>query len=437
MQTDWFQNGPWLAVTVLSRQARIRTLLPQGGTTPVHNAAAVLRLGHEHVFHPCYCAYSLWAMAFLGSCLSFLSSPCYCCCRCNAPSMTASLSTFLTVDTGFWGDLALKVLVNVSPSVQWANKVAEPWLGLPFGVYLHSGRPRRQRRLTVVSADASVWNKLPLFAAPEPELEQRRYEQAGSAFLSKLPLDVRMIVYDMVLGGKTFHVSAGDNHSRIYHYICEVPDRITKSQIHGQCYQLTVKRPSSAPREDYSQASGLLPLVSTCRKVYSEAIGVLYGANKFEFTQIHTAFRFLTRMVPQPRLPAIRHFVLKMAVPRHPDLNSRTKRDWQDLFRLFSQEMSGLQSLHLTLGLLESVKQQIRDTPDTEGISWIKPMMRMAVDGYASRRCKTQLVIDGVTHDLVQIYRTTPVGHTDIFPEMRMDGACTTLHQRIRVSLGG
>jgi hypothetical protein len=64
-------------------------------------------------------------------------------------------------------------------------------------------------------------------------------------------------------------------------------------------------------------------------------------------------------------------------------------------------------------------------------------MMAMAVDAYNRRGCKVQLVIDGVSHDLMHIYLSTPVGHTEIFPEMRMDGACTTLHQRVRVSLGG
>ena len=161
---------------------------------------------------------------------------------------TASLHPFLTTDSGFWGDLALKVLVNVSPSVQWANKVAEPWLGLPYGVYLHGGRPRRPRALTMATAspEQSAWYRLQLFAALSSG--QTCDDQPNSGFLSKLPLDVRVMIYDLVLGGSTIHVSAGDNHSRIYHFICKVPQRITESQIHGQCHQLTTKRPSAAPR---------------------------------------------------------------------------------------------------------------------------------------------------------------------------------------------
>lgn len=350
--------------------------------------------------------------------------------------MAPALTPYLTSDADFWGDLALKVLVNVSPSVQWANKMADPFLGLPFGAYIHGGRPRRQRRLTMTAkSDDSLWSRLHLFSAED--IAGETYEQSQSSFLSKLPLDVRMIIYEMVLGNMTFHVSAGDNHSRIHHFVCRVPDRIAQSQAHGQCHDLTSKRPTSAPREANPHATGLLPLLVTCRKVYSEAINILYSANRFEFTQIHTAFRFLTRMVPQPRLPVIRHFILKMAVPRHPDLNSRTKRDWRDLFKLFSSEMPGLQSLHLTLMMLENVKQTIRETADADGTTWIKPMMSMAVEGYEKRGCRTQLVIDGTSHDLISIYRSTPVGHAEIFPEMRLDGACITLHQRIRISLGG
>jgi hypothetical protein len=350
---------------------------------------------------------------------------------------TASLNPFLTTDPGFWGDLALKILLNVSPSNQWAHKVAEPWQGLPYGFYLHGGRPRRPRTLTIAttSPEDSLWHRLQVLAALSSD--QRCNSQPESGFLSRLPLDVRMIIYDLVLGGSTIHVSAANNNSRIYHFICQAPDRITQSQSHDQCHQLTTQRPSSNPREQYSQATGLLPLLVTCRQVYSEAIHTLYSSNAFEFTQIHTAFRFLTRMIPQPRLPVIRHLVLKMATPRHPLLNSRTKRDWNDLFHFFSSEISGLQSLHLTLNLLESVKQTIRDTGDSDGALWIKPMMEMAVDAYNRRGCKVQLVIDQVSHDLIHIHQSTPVGHTEIFPEMRMDGSCTTLHQRIRHSLGG
>ncbi|OQO13365.1 hypothetical protein B0A48_01593 [Cryoendolithus antarcticus] len=350
----------------------------------------------------------------------------------------ADLSTFLTADTGFWGDLALKVLVNASPSVQWANRIAEPWQGLPFGPYLHGGRPRRQRSLTVREGIGMIsgWMSLARLGTREVDI-QIGYEQEDSPFFALLPFDVRMIIYDMVLGGMTFHVSAGDNHSRIFHLICQDPSRITQTQQHDRCHQSQLKRPSSAPRDDSKHATGLLPWLTTCRRAYSETIDLLYSANRFEFTQIHTSFRFLTRMIPQPRLPALRHIVLKMAVPRHPDLNSRTKRDWQDLFDLFSKQMTGLQSLQLTLGMLESVKQQIRETADSDGVSWIRPMMIVAVDGYAKRRCKVYLAIEGVRHDLVHIWRSVPEGHSEVFPEMKIDGACTRLHQRIRMSLGG
>ncbi|KAK6433691.1 hypothetical protein LTR95_010133, partial [Oleoguttula sp. CCFEE 5521] len=235
----------------------------------------------------------------------------------------ADLSTFLTADTGFWGDLALKVLVNASPSVQWANRIAEPWQGLPFGPYLHGGRPRRQRSLTVREGTGPISGWMSLAGLGTREVDMPiGYEQEDSPFFASLPLDIRMIIYDMVLGGMTFHVSAGDNHSRIFHLICQDPSRITQTQQHDRCHQSQLKRPSSAPREDSKHATGLLPWLTTCRRAYSETIDLLYSANRFEFTQIHTSFRFLTRMIPQPRLPALRHIVLKMAVPRHPDLNS-------------------------------------------------------------------------------------------------------------------
>ncbi|KAK5136067.1 hypothetical protein LTR08_004117 [Meristemomyces frigidus] len=308
------------------------------------------------------------------------------------------------VDLGSWGDSAINAWVNLNPSTPWANKLAERVKGLPFGSYLHTVPPRRRALTGPTNPDQqSIWRVLQLFSTSEPE--QRYHEQADCGFLSKLPLDIRMIIYDMVLGGMIFHLDAQNPKSRILLYICNRPDAINDSN--HQCHELSTKRPSSAPRADYKDATGLLPLLTTCRQVYSESIQTLYGANTFEFTKNSAAFRFLKVMIPPQRLHNIRHYRMRMQLPHHPSINSRSRRDWNDLFSFLTNEMDGLLSLRLAIQMLQPAQVYIQETPDVDGADWIRPMVLMAIDANRRRGCKVEIVTGGVTHDLNQVYRNT------------------------------
>lgn len=134
------------------------------------------------------------------------------------------------------------------------------------------------------------------------------------------------------------------------------------------------------PRESGAGAGatvGLLALLLTCRKVYSEAIGTLYCSNTFVFSQNFAAFRFLRFMIPPQRLSCIRQFRLHMRIPRHPGLHNRANRDWIDLWRFFGTQMTGLQVLYLELQMLQPTEAQIEATPDSEAEGWIEPIITM------------------------------------------------------------
>jgi len=327
----------------------------------------------------------------------------------------------------------MNAFVQLSPSPAWANKIVGPYKGLPFHDYLHASPPRRQRTLTgpVDPAQGSLWHRFQVFAAVEPE--QQFSEQAQSRLLSQLPLDIRMIIYEMVLGGMIFHLNAQDRRSRILHHVCAHPETINDPT--HQCHELSTKRPSSNPREEYREATGLLPLLVTCRLVYSEAIETLYRANTFEFTQNFAAFRFLRLLIPPQRLHDISHFRMRMRVPHHPTINSRSRRDWTDLFSFFSTEMNGLQSLFLVLDPNQPMKAHILETADHEGVEWVKPMVLMAVDANRKRACKVEIVTEGVIHVLNKIFKETASENTTASYDHILEMACTTVHKRIRLSL--
>lgn len=319
----------------------------------------------------------------------------------------------------------ITTLGALSPSVQWANSQLEPYRGLPFGPYLHSSRPRRPRALTAPLSEPSgaLWQTLQNITASEPP--QCTSQQTQCAFLTALPLDVRVIVYDMVLGGETYHISAASPKDRIRSFACQVPQRINE-HVHGECH---------VPLRTGSRQ--LLSLLYTCRKIYSETVEILYKTNTFEFTQTFCAMRLLKIMLPPQRLGSIRRLRYYMRIPRHPTLNSRSKRDWDDLWQFFATELSGVQHLHIRLAMLQPMEAQIRETDDEVGAEWIRPMVEMAVGAHSRRRCMVHIVVMDMTLDLVRLVQSlSPVLPADVTElGVPMKTACALVHERIRSAL--
>lgn len=282
----------------------------------------------------------------------------------------------------------------------------------------------------------SFWHKLQVFSSIEPE--QRTYLQDQCAFLSKLPLDVRVIVYEMVLGGNMFHVTASDRGERIFHHVCKQPNlpSVDDHQPYS-CFESPERRPSSAPREDYAQATGLLPLLVTCRRIYSEAIETLYNANTFEFTKIRVVFTFLKVMLPPHRLRCIRRFRWAMQIPHHPDANTRSRRDWNDLFKFFTNETSGLQHFYLKLNRNYRFESDVLRTRDDAAVGWIEPMMIMATDANQKRGCKVEIVTNGIVHEPASIFKATASANQAETHEEILTLACIEMHRRIRLSFEG
>ncbi|KAK4554760.1 hypothetical protein LTR86_008262 [Recurvomyces mirabilis] len=333
-----------------------------------------------------------------------------------------------------WGDSAINAFVNLTPSSPWAMRVAEQWKGLPFGKYLQQPAPTRKRALTgpYEPTDGSLWQRLNLFSMTEAE--RRPYDQPWSLFLSRLPLDVRIIIYEMVLGNMHFHVESGTPQSRIFHIVCTQPETIGEPS--HSCHHLNIHRPSSAPRDEYREASGLLPLLVTCRKVYSECIHILYSTNSFQFTSNHAAFRFLKTMIPSHRVQSIRHFRMTMRIPHHPHMNTRSKRDWAALWDFFENDMTGLQTLNLKLLLLHDTQQQIIKADDHVGSGWVEPMVLMAASTNRRRDCRFLVITGGQTQDLSHVSVAGESGSSICDDQEALNSACATLHSRIRLSLG-
>ncbi|KAM3416129.1 hypothetical protein BST61_g7738 [Cercospora zeina] len=346
------------------------------------------------------------------------------------------------VDFGSWGDLALRAFVSVSPSPQWANRQIEPFLGLPFGTYLRVPPPTRPRRLTspLDPLQDSFWHRLQVLAYLDSE--QRSSEQEQSGFFSTLPYDVRIIIYEVLLGGQVFHCSAQNAKSRITHYVCNRPEHIEQEGSRHKCSDASYGQPLLSTRGGrttttlYTMFSGLLAPLLTCRKMYSEAMPILYGSNTFVFSQNFAAFSFLKLKLPRERLSCFRRFRLHMRIPRHPNVNGRANRDWKDLWKFFETEMTGLQSLYLEIQMLQPTEAQIQETPDDQAGNWIRPVILMAVEAQRARGCQVEIEIRGITHSPAQIFMEVARSYSDVTEADVLERSCAVFHQRIRLSLG-
>jgi hypothetical protein len=116
-------------------------------------------------------------------------------------------------------------------------------------------------------------------------------------------------------------------------------------------------------------------------------------------------------------------------------MNSRSQRDWSDLFAFFSNETTGLQHLYLKLMLNYPIEAEIRSTRDEDAVGWIQPMVLMAVDTNRRRGCKVEIVTNSVVHEPDNIFKAlSQANSTEAYSNiLRM--ACTEMHRRIRLSL--
>lgn len=146
---------------------------------------------------------------------------------------------------------------------------------------------------------------LPLPAPGEeitpPETTQHTNEQSLSAFFG-LPLEIREVIYTYALTAKYTHIFRTGE--RLYHRRCDCEHRelhpLTAEQDRrwdGECEA----SPGICEPEllQYADKGNILPLLRTCRKVYSEAVDLLYRRTIFCFQDPRTLEIFSLAILPQ------------------------------------------------------------------------------------------------------------------------------------------
>lgn len=215
----------------------------------------------------------------------------------------------------------------------------------------------RRRALTLPLPEPSIapsLSELPCFVANQPRTAGQRL----SGLLTKLLEDVRLIIYEAVLGEMGFHLSVAQMRSPLQCFICCHSNLLFGPDTHGVCH---VKK-----KKD------LLPLLLTCRQIYSEAIHILYAANAFQFSQPF-GLRSFVNMLPMHRLSSIRRLRFYLHLERHPTLNARTRGDWEDIWTFFSRTLSGPTLLRVDLGMDRAVVRRIANENEDDA-GWLLPV---------------------------------------------------------------
>lgn len=186
---------------------------------------------------------------------------------------------------------------------------------LTFFIPSYGQAVRNARSSLLPETDPQELAKVPprsqsnLSAVRVSEMPQKEIcTQSQSSFLYLLPLEMRQQIYQHVLGDETLHLVRLV--SRLGNVKCRDP-----SQPHPwahRCWGISVKDsdmywgPHDGIQEEHG---GYLPLLQTCRQIYSEAIEILYSKNTFSMLHLGRLLHFSFTVLPQ-RMNAIRSLEL-------------------------------------------------------------------------------------------------------------------------------
>ena len=138
-------------------------------------------------------------------------------------------------------------------------------------------------------------------------LPQQTHDQFQSALLMRLPGEIRQLIWAKVIGGHLLHMVHGPT-SLVAIDCAEAVDIELETRRH-LCWGFSTK---DAPPSylhphagHHAKPVNILPLLQTCRIIYTEAVSILYGDNIFDLNRVSTLISFHHSILPH-RLNQIR-----------------------------------------------------------------------------------------------------------------------------------
>ncbi|KAL2864175.1 uncharacterized protein BJX67DRAFT_227010 [Aspergillus lucknowensis] len=134
--------------------------------------------------------------------------------------------------------------------------------------------------------------------------------QLQSSLLTKLSPELRVMIWEQVLGGMRIHIIQRSDR-RMGHVVCPLTDACDICRG-----GLPPSGCSSREGGESPMRSDLLVLPMACKQIYSESIHLLYTLNIFEFSNTWS-LTYLRPTIPTDLWDAIREVELSWAFPGH------------------------------------------------------------------------------------------------------------------------
>ena len=192
---------------------------------------------------------------------------------------------------------------------------------------------------------------------------------SSCSFFERLPIELRLHIYEYALGGQTIHLVHNRNDS------VEWPFQTTSPMITsmiGANWDPLRANPWEAPQIN-------LALLLTCRRIYNEAADILYNSNFFTTDNIRVFIYLAKNCLSPQRLLAIKHLDVSVTWRFFPLLSHYTDRrdvsegfydsaTWQQFWHIVANEMK-LSSL--------SIDFQNFSAYGALDEEWVKPILEV------------------------------------------------------------
>ena len=223
-----------------------------------------------------------------------------------------------------------------------------------------------RRRESAREADLPQELAVPVRPPPEflphlprfPDLNQIVFG-AASGFLKRLPLEVRLKIYALVLGGHVFHLERISTRMiRQAGFSCSAP-------LHSMFWTLLILPPGG-----WWYDGANLALLFSCRQIYREAVSLLYSHNTFHFNDPMAFIDLVTYCLSPPFVLALRsvhitYYYKEVKATTDFDRERFTVEAWRRMWQLIKE----MRLMDLSLELI------FDDSYVNGDEEWRKPML--------------------------------------------------------------
>ena len=200
--------------------------------------------------------------------------------------------------------------------------------------------------------------------------------------LSKLPLEIRHLIYTLVLDGNRFHLFHEIRNSDLNGPLRLLFLRCTFNRCFMNDFSSISQCPADSPLNQWRKTSSAelsdpipLDLLFTCRQIYREAADILYSSNIFHVSDLNVLVYLANYRIRPQRLRAIKQLELRWIYYSDPAMTGSIHEPydwetWEQVWEIIGTRMA-LTSLNVRLAYWGPEEDMNIDA------QWIAPMLKV------------------------------------------------------------